>query len=181
MKAHEMMTSGSFGVLVEGFDNTLQSMRIANVVRGMVIIGGGTTLRDIHPLFTGDWKHYDKSVGFDISAKDVFADYCYSDQFATGFRFGEGAGGVFDKSFCFWYRSEKGMKHVAFESVGKFEAHMNDPTVWFMKPEGRNALLKVGKPGGSGFLRNPRHNALMNDPESVHEAYSTRKGSRPLR
>ena len=165
----------SIGVLIEGFDNTLQNMRIANVMRGLVIYGGGTSLRDIHPLFVGDWKYYDQSIGFDIYAKDVFGDYCYSDQFATGFRFNKGAGGVFEKSFCFWYRSAKEMKHVAFESVETFDAQMNNPTIWFKEAKAQNALLKVGKAGGQGFLRDPRFNTeFVNDPKSVHNDYLRR-------
>ena len=168
----------SVGVLVEGYDNTLQNMRIAHVVRGVVIRSGGNSLRDIHPLFTGDWKHYDRSVGFDINGGDCFCDFCYSDQFATGFRFGEHGNGIFDKCFCYWYTSKKDMKHVAYESVGAFSAQVNNPTVWFKKPEGRNALLKVGKPGGSGFIRDPRCNfKLVNDPEDVHSSYMAK--SRP--
>lgn len=162
----------SIGVLIVGCDNTLQNMRIANVVRGVVVRSGGNSLRDIHPLFTGGWKHYDRSIGFDIDACDIFCDFCYSDQFATGFRFGERGDGVFDKCFCYWYTSKKDMKHVAFESAGPFRAHVNDPTVRFRKPEGRNALLKVGKPGGSGFIRDPHCNIdLVNDPASVHASY----------
>lgn len=162
----------SVGVLIEGYDNTLQNMRIADVVRGVVVKSGGNCLRDIHPLFTGAWEFYDQSVGFDIDGGDTFGDFCYSDQFATGFRFGERRGGIFDKCFCFWYTSKKGMKHVAFDCIGEFKAHINDPTVWFKKPEGRNALLKVGKSGGNGFIRSPRCSfGLVNDPQSVHAEY----------
>ena len=163
----------SVGVLIEGSDNTLQNMRIADVVRGVVVRGGGNCLRDIHPLFTSNWDFYDQSVGFDIDASDVWGDFCYSDQFATAFRFGEHArGGVYDKCFVFWYASGKGRKHVAFESVGPFVAHVNDPTVSFKSLEGRNSFLKVGKPGGGGFLRNPHCNFnLVNDPESIREPH----------
>ena len=162
----------SIGVLIEGYDNTLQNMRIADVVRGVVVRSGGNAFRDIHPLFTGDWKHYDQSVGFDIDGGNNFGDFCYSDQFATAFRFGERGNGVFEKSFCFWYTSKKDMKHVAFESVGPFQAQLNNPTVCFRKPEGRNALLKVGQPGGDGFIRSPRCSfGLVNDPQSVHAEY----------
>lgn len=49
---------------------------------------------------------------------------------------------------------------------------MNNPTVRFKKPEGRNALLKVGKLGGAGFIRDPHCNIdLVNDPASVHASY----------
>lgn len=127
----------------------------------------------------GDWKHYDRSVGFDIDAEDNFCDFCYSDQFATGFRFEKGGGGIFDKCFCFWYKSGRGMKHVAFESIGTFRAHVNDPTVRFRDPEGRNALLKVGEPGGDGFIRNPCCDfKVVNDSKSVFEPYVQTKNRR---
>lgn len=148
-------------------------------MRGVVIHAGGNSLRDVYPLFTGDWKHYDRSVGFDIDAEDNFCDFCYSDQFATGFRFEKGGGGIFDKCFCFWYKSGRGMKHVAFESIGTFRAHVNDPTVRFRDPEGRNALLKVGEPGGDGFIRNPCCDfKVVNDSKSVFEPYVQTKNRR---
>lgn len=162
----------SIGVLIDGYDNTLQNMRIAHVVRGVVCNSGGNCLRDIHPLFTGDWKLYDRSVGFEIRSGDVWCDFCYSDQFATGFRFGERGGGVYDKCFCFWYASKKGMRHVAFESEGPFNAQMNNPTVRFKSAEASNVLLKAGKPGGTGYVRDLRGNRkLVNDPDRSYEDY----------
>ena len=162
----------SVGVLIDGFDNTLTNMRIAGALKGMVVNGGGTCLRNIHPLFTGAWQFYEQSVGFEFNAGDIWGDFCYSDQFSTGYRFGERGSGVFDKGFCYWYRSGKNMRHVAFECVGQFRAQINNPTVWFRSAEARNALLTVGKPGGSGYIRDLRHNAkLVNDPAKAHEKY----------
>ena len=164
--------SDSIGVLIDGYDNTLQNMRIAHVVRGVVCNAGGNCLRDIHPLFNGDWAFYNQSVGFEINAGDVWGDFCYSDQFATGFRFGPRGGGVYDRCFCYWYRSEKDMKHVACECVGTFEAQVNNPTVRFKRKDAKNAFLKVGKSGGSGYIRDARCNMdLVNDPEKAHERY----------
>ena len=161
----------SVGVWVEGHDNTFRNMRIANVVKGVVSTGSGNCFRDIHPLFTGAWKHYDKSVGFEFDALDIWCDFCYSDQFATGFRFGPRGSGVYDKCFCYWYRSDKGMKHVAFESVGAFNAQVNNPTVWFRRADASNVLLKPGKPG-TGYLRDVRcKRDLVNDPDKAHEKY----------
>lgn len=146
----------SVGILVEGYDNTIEHMRIANVVRGVVVKSGGNSLRDVHPLFTGNWKSYEQSVGFVIDAGDNWGDYCYSDQFATGFLFGNDCGGVFSRCFCFWYKSGKDMKHIGFESVGAFNMQIQSPTVSFMRADADNALVIEGKRGGSGFIRDVR-------------------------
>ena len=146
----------SIGVLVDGYDNTIEHMRIANVVKGVVVNSGGNCLRDLHPLFTGGWQFYDRSVGFEINGGNCWGDFCYSDQFATGFRFGKGGNGVFDKSFCFWYKSGKGMKHVGFESVGAFNVQLQSPTVCFKSAEANNALVIEGQKGGCGFIRDAR-------------------------
>ena len=162
----------SVGVWLDGYDNTLRNMRIAHVVKGVVSNGGGNVFRDIHPLFTGGWQFYDQSVAFEFNAGDIWCDFCYSDQFSTGFRLGERAGGVYDRCFCLWYKSEKYMRHVAFECVGPFRAQLNNPTVWFPRVDSRNALLKVGKPGGKGYIRDIRCNLeRVNDPAKAHEPY----------
>ena len=39
----------SVGVLIDGYDNTLTNMRIADVFTGVIVNGGGNMLRNIHP------------------------------------------------------------------------------------------------------------------------------------
>ncbi len=170
----------SVGVIVDGFDNTFANMRIANVVTGVLVLRGAQCFRDIHPLFIGDRRHYAKSVGFDIRANNVWCDFCYSDQFATGFRLAKGkGGGVYDKCYCFWYSSKPGMKHVAFASEGKFEAQVNSLTCRFRRDDGDNALLTVGEPGGTGYLRDTRvYERQITSTNDVSAAYSVR--SRPV-
>lgn len=106
----------SVGVFIEGFDNTLTNMRIANVFTGVIVIGGGNMLRNIHPLLymnKASVEHYEKTAGFSVLNPMNWFDYCYSDQYSTGFE--TTGGGIFKNCFSWWY-SDKEERHVAFKS-----------------------------------------------------------------
>ena len=125
----------SIGLLVEGYDNTFTNMRIANVFIGVDVRSGGNIFRNIHPLYyTPKWtwcptySDFEESIGFKISkSNDNWFDFCYSDQFATGFKTLSG-GGNYVNCFCFWY-SEEERKHIAFESEKPFCGRINGFTV----------------------------------------------------
>lgn len=110
----------SVGVLIEGFDNTLTNMRIANVFTGVVVKGGGNMLRNIHPLlYMNDVSKadYEKTAGFLIQNPMNWFDYCYSDQYAAGFD--TTGGGIFKNCFSWWYSGDEEM-HVALKCRGPF-------------------------------------------------------------
>ena len=78
-------------------------------------------LRNIHPLFIfRPWSRdrFPESVGF-RSLKDGnnWFDYCYSDQYSTGFE--TTGGGIFQNCFSWWYSDEE-ETHVAFRSQAPF-------------------------------------------------------------
>lgn len=154
----------SIGVLVEGYDNTLANMRIANVYVGVKLVGGGTFLRNIHPLFTGRWADFEKSVGFlDLGSDNTYQD-CYSDQFSTGYAFMRGNRSVLNNCIAWWYAKDPGRRHTAFRSEGRFEAMVTNPLIGFNGREAVNTVLDVKTPGGKGFLRDVRMNeSLVND------------------
>lgn len=110
----------SIGVILEGYDNTLTNMRIADVFTGVEIRSGGNMLRNIHPLFIfhhDTTDRFDDSVGFRVSHGLNFFDYCYSDQFSVGFD--TDGGGILKNCFCWWY-SGREVRHIALRSRGPF-------------------------------------------------------------
>ncbi len=110
----------SIGVLLEGYDNTLTNMRIADVFTGVEVRSGGNMLRNIHPLFIirpDTYAFYPESVGFRIRHGMNWFDYCYSDQFAVGFD--TSGGGVLKNCFCWWY-SGREASHLAVRCEGPF-------------------------------------------------------------
>ena len=136
----------SIGVLLEGYDNTLTNMRIANVFTGVVVRSGGNMLRNIHPLFIfGENRdHFRQSVGFRIEDGMNWFDYCYSDQFAVSFH--TTGGGILKNCFCWWY-SDKEDLHLALQSDGAFwgsidtltiggQAHPDHPNRFMEAPQG---------------------------------------------
>ena len=166
--------TNSVGVIVDGADNTLANMRIYAVAKGVVVNRGGTSMRDIHPLLAmnGDKGFYAASIGFEINAGNNWLDYCYSDQFATGFRFGKRGSGILDKCFCYWYSSKPWMRHVGFSAAGQFNAKVRSPTVVFGNSGATNCLVEVSAPDGRGYVRDASCNlSNVNDPRDASAAY----------
>ena len=146
----------SIGVLVEGYDNTFTNMRVAHVFTGFDLRSAGNVLRNLHPLFCSpDFEvHFQDSVGFFDRTGNNWMDFCYSDQFATGFRFGENARqSILNDCFAFWY-TDRGGKQTLMRADGKFESVVTNMKVGFKNPENRNVVLAAGEEGGRGVLRN---------------------------
>ncbi len=121
-------TKESIGLLVNGHDNTFTNMRIGHVFVGVEINSDGNIFRNIHPLYyisSPSYPEYEESVGFRVTSKcrRNWFDYCYSDQFATGFQTLHGVGN-FVNCYCFWY-SDREKKHIAFESKIPFSGRIN--------------------------------------------------------
>lgn len=146
--------SNSIGVLIEGHDNTLTNMRIASVNVGVMIMTGGNSLKNIHPLYIfADSQDYESSCGF-VVARDMnnWLDYCYSDQFCTGFKLGKGVGANLTDCFAWWYNGNVSSQN-AVVCDGPFSAVMYGMHVGFSKECPVKNIL-VAEKGGSGTIRN---------------------------
>ena len=162
---------GCIGVLVEGFDNTFTNMRIGGVWIGMKILSGGNSLRNIHPLFYNTPEGYDESCGFWCERNDNWFDFCYSDQFATGFHLGSGHV-TLTNCFVYWYAAV-GNRHTAIETAGPFNAQVTNLSVGFWKHNAvkENIVLRAGKDGGRGQIigLSAGEESLLTD--TSHEKY----------
>ena len=145
----------SIGVLIEGYDNTLTNMRIANVFVGVDVRSGGNMLRNIHPLFhihEETYDRYDCSAGFRIRHPMNWFDYCYSDQFAVGFD--TMGGGVFKNCFCWWY-SDKEPLHIAVRSRLPFFGNIETMTIGGEHhPDYENRFMETDDLGETGRINN---------------------------
>lgn len=141
------------GILVEGYDNTFTNIRISGAKIGVKLVSAGNYLRNIHPLFLVP-EFYDDSIGFLIENGNNWMDFCYSDQYATGFQVGD-QHCVFDNCFVYWY-SNYGKRHTAIKSTGKFNLTVTNFTVGmgeWNKAE-TNYVLEVAEDGGNGVFNN---------------------------
>lgn len=163
----------SIGVLVEGYDNTLTNMRIANFQTGVKLTGAGNFLRNLHPLFIyGDKLDYADSIGFDDYEGNWY-DICYPDNFAVGFRMQSNSASTYSNCFCYWYSSNGGVE-TGFQAVGKFNAVVSNCKVDF-HGDTKNTYLAVGEAGGGGLIENPRFNeSLCHDDEAYRDYLSGR-------
>ena len=157
----------SIGVLVEGYDNTISNMRIANVYIGLDIRSGGNSLRNLHPLWTLSADNYVGSIGFRDGSNNNFYSFCYSDQFETGFRFAPNSYLTLDSCFCYWYRA-MGLERAIY-AQGKFEAVVNNLRIGFNGNNKENSVLKAEVPGGNGILNRASWYRPLIDNE--HEPY----------
>ena len=145
----------SIGVLLEGFDNTLTNMRIADVFTGVEVRSGGNMLRNIHPLFlirSDTYNNYRESVGFRIIHGMNWFDYCYSDQFAVGFD--THGGGVLKNCFCWWYSAREEL-HLAVRSKEPFYGSIDTLVIGGEHhPEYLNQFMNPLCIAESGFVQN---------------------------
>lgn len=142
----------SVGVLIEGYDNTITNVRIGNVFTGVNLKSPGNMLRNVHPLYYSDYTDYQNSCGFLDESGNNWYDYCYSDQFAIGFRTTDWGSNFYDNCYCFWY-SPSGEIHTAFKADEQFNATLTNFKAGF-GDDCENIMLAVGEKGGSGSIQN---------------------------
>lgn len=153
----------SIGVLLEGYDNTLTNMRIANVFTGIKLCSSGNCIRNVHPLYTSDYTDYVRSCGFwDLNGNNWF-DYAYSDHFSTGFRTSGNVSSIFNDCFTMWY-SKREIAHTAFAAEGRFQSVVTNLRIGYNGRDAVNSVLTVGESGGNGILHN-----LLFDPNAVDD------------
>lgn len=147
-------TPESVGVLVEGYDNTFTNMRIGGVQIGFLIRSEANVLRNIHPLYYSSPEQYATSCGFVDERQNNWYDFCYSDEFAVGFKI-KGGRSLYNNCFVFWY-SNKAQKHVAFKSEGGFNSDVMNLNVGFGKHNAvkENKILEVDNNSGNGMFFN---------------------------
>ena len=154
----------SVGVLLEGFDNNLEKMRITGVKIGVHLKVGGNFLRDIHPLI-GDMSLYEGSVGFYNENGGNWFDLCYSDQFETAFKISGAGQQIFTNCYSYWwYSTDSGdslvTREIGFHFTSKFDAVIQNTRINFNNTYlEQNAYIKVDHEGGCGTILNP----IMND------------------
>ncbi len=168
-------TQNSVGVIVEGYDNTFEKMRITSVKIGFHLKVGGNFLRDIHPL-VGNMSLYNGSIGF-LSEGGNWFDLCYSDQFETAFKVTTTATAIFNNCYSYWwYKNSEHQgsfqvsKEIGFHFTSKFNSVIQASRINFTNGENtENAYMKVAVPGGTGTVLNPLMNSMNED--DTYKAY----------
>lgn len=161
-------TTDSIGVLLEGYDNTLTNMRIADVFCGVMLRSSGNSLRNIHPLYTCDYTDYTASVGFDDRAGNNWYSFCYSDHFGVGFRNAPDASCIYTDCFTLWYCG-RGGRHVAFRAEGQLRSVLTNFRIGFFNAETENVILEVGEAGGPGVFERLSVNTALTSDETYRD------------
>ncbi len=165
-------TPDCIGVLIEGHDNTLTNMRIADVQVGVKLMSNSNCLRNIHPLHCMAKElisAYQESIGFEDSGETNCYDFCYSDQMATGFLFHGDASMNMENCCCMWWTA-KGGKEVGVKVEGRFNGSIKSYRVSLRGDCEHRCYFEVGNAGGSGVILNPIFNESLTD-ETQHKDY----------
>ncbi|MBQ7375883.1 MAG: hypothetical protein IJW52_03265 [Clostridia bacterium] len=151
-------TVDSIGLLIEGMDNTFTNMRIARVQIGVKLLKGGNYLRNIHPLYSlaSGWDHYTDSIAFCDLSWENWYDFCYSDQYCTGFYFADNVRSICHNCFCFWWKTLEGGE-IGFKAGGKFNSLLSNCKVT-LRGDAKDTNFLVGAEGGYGVIENPFFN-----------------------
>lgn len=140
----------SVGMIVEGYDNTFTNMRIGHVHTGVILKGSGNCLRNIHPLYYSGEENYETSCGFfDESGSNIY-DYCYSDQFCTGFFIAGSSQNIYNDCFCYWY-APMGKNETAVRCTGRFNSVFTSFRIGFR--EGTDNTVLSAEKAGKGVFR----------------------------
>lgn len=162
----------SVGVLIEGYDNTFTNMRIASVNIGIWCKTGGNSFKNIHPLYIyKDTQDYPSSCGFVVEQGNNWLDYCYSDQFATGFKLGKGVCANLTDCFAFWYRGKDNPFQTAIACDGKLESYVYGLHVGGNLDGCPEFNVLVAEKGGQGTLKNPMYPGKRRSDKDVMEYY----------
>ena len=171
-------TVDSIGLLIEGMDNTFTNMRIARVQIGVKLLKGGNYLRNIHPLYSlaSGWDHYTASIAFcDLSGENWY-DFCYSDQYCTGFYFADNVRSICHNCFCFWWKTLEGGE-IGFRAGGKFNSLLSNCKVT-LRGDAKDTNFLVGAEGGYGVIENPFFNEDQ-APDKCYQNYLVGKVLHP--
>ena len=171
-------TVDSIGLLIEGMDNTFTNMRIARVQIGVKLLKGGNYLRNIHPLYSlaSGWDHYTDSIAFCDLSWENWYDFCYSDQYCTGFYFADNVRSICHNCFCFWWKTLEGGE-IGFRTDGKFCSVIKSPKVTF-RDDAKDTNFLVGAEGGYGVIENPFFNEDQ-APDKCYQNYLVGKVLHP--
>ena len=141
--------TNSTGIIVDAHDNTFTNIRIGKVQVGVELNKGANMLRNVHPLYYGiGYVGYENSCAFWDKHGTNWYDFCYSDQFGTAFRLGDGVRSFFNNCYVFWYE-DRGDNQTAFRADGTFESVVDTLRVCF-RNKTDNAVLRETKAGGKG-------------------------------
>lgn len=162
-------TVQSVGIAVYGSGNRLSNLRLNNIHEGVKIYSSGNVLTNVHPLHYNQEEGYATSCGFIDATGGNHYDFCYSDQFATGFRISKG------KSFLnncnvFWFAA-RGNKRVAVRSDCRFDSEIKTMSINFGHALEVSKVLEAPEEKGGGcflrlWIKNPQ-----NLTDSTHEQY----------
>lgn len=95
----------SYGLILQGSDNTASNIRIGHVTHGVYTNGGSNLLSYVHPLHNGDClaKNYDDSVGFEIDNYTQLNN-CYSDNFRIAYQINDSHSFITD-CIAWWFNA----------------------------------------------------------------------------
>ncbi len=168
----------STGLLVEGYDNTFTNIRIGFVYTGVHLKSAGNSLKNIHPLFYSGYDDYEQSVGFLDEGGDNLYDYCYSDQFCTGFRTAGNQKNVYTNCFTYWYSGDGG-RETCFRADRDFNSIVTNMRIGF-SDNTKNCVLKTGGLG-YGVFDDPIVDAGRVSGNFLYRFYASSHPLTPLR
>ncbi len=90
---------------------------------------------------------YRTSIGFEDFGKCNWYDYCYSDQFATGFVFHGDMIATMDNCFCMWWGAH-GQYELGIKCLGKFNG-MIKITEWIFAVIAAEEYFEADVPGAA--------------------------------
>ncbi|MCQ2752681.1 MAG: hypothetical protein MJ206_00240 [Bacilli bacterium] len=118
----------SYGLILQGSDNTATNIRIGHVTHGVYTNGGSNLLSYVHPLHNGNCltENYDESVGFEIDNYTQLNN-CYSDNFRIAYKMHDSHAFLTD-CIAWWFNPKSGdnAQYAIYKAESEFNATFNN-------------------------------------------------------
>ena len=118
----------SYGLKLEGSDNSATNIRIGHATHGVYTKGGSNLLSYIHPLHNGDClaKNYNESIGFEIDNYTQLNN-CYSDNFRIAYKIHNSHAFLTD-CIAWWFNPKSGdnAQYGIYKAKNAFNATINN-------------------------------------------------------
>ncbi|MCQ2792717.1 MAG: hypothetical protein MJ208_04275 [Bacilli bacterium] len=148
-------TKESYGLKLEGSDNTATNIRIGHTTHGVYITGGTNILKNVHPLHNKPCKesYYNDSIGFEIKSFAQLSN-CYSDNFRIAYKFHD-SGSFLTDCVAWWFEPSLDLKQYSiWKESNEFNAIINNFAIGFKKDGERTIMAGNKEKLGEGSIHN---------------------------
>ncbi len=143
--------TGSRGIVITGYDNTVSNVKIYNMEVGIYSNSGGNACRSVSVYFSEDYKGYNGTVGILHNSGANFLYDCYVENACKAYIFKDSTAPTIDGIAARW--TYEAQRQIAFDFPSVFNCHITQARVDFCGKGAFNTFITAKE--GTGKLESP--------------------------